>query len=824
MNVTEYALSYHSAGLRIIPTTPAKTPIKGFDLAGRFHGPMPSVLQLQQEFTQTEWIGVAGGAVLCIDIDAKAKGPVEEACKEVSDIWKLRGFTPYIESTLSGGRHIVIWVPEPKRCPGSQKIVKRYVAEATSKDKNLAFVETRGVGGYFITFPTAGYGVIEGSLLNKYMGTQEQFEEAYDEMIQVSQKWLVINEENVKSATNVKVFVPKTIAECMESSHVGPPKEKAEKPDYVEVGIFEDFSNKTDPIQLITSFGGTLVTDKEGTTKQTGDFIFFIRPGKCKGTGASFNLQKKYFRVHTSNWGPFQEDTTYSMEGAYCFYHHNGDFKKASQDLKEKGFGKFKDLTAEDVAELIVPDRRGELGVNRKNPYPIDFWPPTLKEMIKNVAYELQMPQPMVGTMMLGAMSVIPARNDCLVNWCGNKLLETLNLWTLYLDNPSAGKTTIFKILKDGILNIEKEARQCFAQRNVENRAEIMRLQKSLADLKKTDSYLEMVHVEDSIKALKDSRPPTIFVNDFTPEKLAELFSVNKCLAVLSAETQFIENILPRYGPNEQMALFLSSWSGDQARIHRKNKDQEEIVIDKPLLTLACLIQPDALMKMLEIKNSRTLGLHSRILWSANYQKQGYRDMSMNPDISEETVKPWQDACIQLNLSKNRILTLSRQASEILCSRAQRMEELKRPGEWGEDFGDVIGKIQKGQTSRIAANLHLLSGNTSDEISGETMNYAADMVLYHLIEAYWVLKYMDDPPTWQRILKWAEGKVVFDMQTCKRNCHCARSIPSFKLKIILDDMTASDNLTYSETSEMYTFRRAQVDVMDIAQRIRGEKP
>ena len=807
MNVTEHALSYHTAGLRVIPTTPAKTPIKGFDLAGRFHGPMPSVLQIQQEFTQTEWIAVAGGAVLCIDIDAKAKGPVEEACKEVSDIWKLRGFTPYIESSISGGRHIIIWVPEPKRCPGSQKIVKRYVAEATSKDKNLSFVETRGVGGYFVTYPAPGYAPIEGSLLNKYMGTQEQFEEAYDEMIQVSQKWLVINEEDVKSATNVKVFVPKTIAECMESSHVGPPKEKTEKPDYVEIGIFEDFSNKTDPIKLIESFGGTLVTDKEGKIKQKGDFIFFIRPGKPKGTGASFNLQKKYFRTHTSNWGPFGEDTTYSMEGAYCFYHHNGDFKKASQDLKEKGFGKFKDITAQDISEVNVPDRKDEIvNVRKKNEniYPINFWPEPVRKTIMDLASEIQIPEAMIGTMMLGAISVLPARQNCQVNWRGEASLETLNLWTLYLDNPSLGKSTLFNIIKGGILNIEKEVRQSFHQENRETRKQILMTKKKIDDAKKNESYDELICLEDSLKELQKVVEPTFFTVDFTPEKLSQLMSVNKCLCILSAEAQFFENMSPRYTSQDQISLILASWSGDEARVHRVDKDKSEIIIEKPLMSVACMIQPDALIKLNSIENARGRGLHSRWLWAANWIPMGYRDMSKNPNITNEMIQPWNYLCERVYLSRNRIITLSREAIEILCSRAQRMEELKRIGEWGEDIADIIGKVQKGQTARVAALLHIMSGAENDEITGKEMSRASDLIIYHLIEAGWIMKAMSFPIISKKILTWAEYKKCFDARTCKRNCAAAEHIPTKKIREYLDDLVDSGRLTKSD-SDIYSY-------------------
>lgn len=823
MNIIEHALSYHAAGLRVIPTTPAKTPIAGFDLSSRFHGSPPSVIQIQQEFTKTDWISVAGGLVLCIDIDAKAKGPVDDACREVSDLWKTYGFTPYIESTLSGGRHIVIWVPNPKRCPGSKKIVKRYVSDCPAKDKNLAFIETKGFGGYFITYPTPNYNPIEGSLLNKIMGSQDQFEDAYDEMIQLSQKWLVINEESVKSATNIKIPVPQTINECLESQHIGPPKDKAEKPDYVEVGIFEDFRGQTDPIKLIESFGGTLIVKKDEGIKQKGDFIFFTRPDKPKGTSASYNTVKKYFRCHTSNWPPFEEDTTYTLEGAYCFFHHNGDFKKASQDLKEKGFGKFKPITREDIAEINVPDRKHELLVKKNNPYPEKFWPQPLRDMIFQLARELQMPMPMVATTMLGAMSVIPARNECFVNWCGRKALESLNLWTLYLDMPSSGKSTLFKILKDGILKIEELERTEAKQEDHRRQVRLLQLEEALKEAKQEKNYDEVVNIKESIKSLEKPIIPTIFVNDFTPEKLGELFSVNKALLVLSAESQFIENLLPRYSETEQVSLFLSSWSGDEVRIHRSNKEKSEIVIKKPLLSMACLIQPDALIKLSKIENARTLGIHSRFLWNATYNPLGYRDMSVNPNITEELVKPWEDACIALNKSKHRVLDLSREASEILCSRAQRMEELKRDGNWGENYADIIGKLQKGQTSRIAAILHLLSESPSNEISGETMTLAADLAIYYLVEAYSALNISGEPARWQSILKWAEKHPIFTELECKQKSYAGKSIPMHHLRPMLEDMTLAGNLTFDKSSGTYKLASAKFDILAVINNLRGSK-
>jgi hypothetical protein len=183
------AKEYSQAGLSVIPTKADKSPLMNW----RFHQTyIMSDEEIDTAFQQpsTQSISVIGGDVSggleVIDVDCKydLTGKLwEDLDSLISKRLPEFHSQMVVAKTIGGGYHIFFKCAKPE---GNQKLASRPITQEereiilaenfhkgkseasriARKNKTRTLIETRGEGGYVLVYPSKGYQMLRGSLLN----------------------------------------------------------------------------------------------------------------------------------------------------------------------------------------------------------------------------------------------------------------------------------------------------------------------------------------------------------------------------------------------------------------------------------------------------------------------------------------------------------------------------------------------------------------------------------------------------------------------------------------------------------------------------------
>ncbi len=202
-----------------------------------------------------------------------------------------------IESTQSGGYHILYRCEEIE---GNGKL-----ATQSDKDgKKKTVIETRGEGGYLLSYPSKGYDLIQNSIDKiPFIDIQQR---SYLHTL-------------AKSYDTVGTHTKETTYKGNESSNLT---------------VGDDFNNRGDVHDVLISYGWTL-------SSRNNEIEYWKRPGKRdKGISATFNYKNSgQFYVFSSNANPLESEKSYNKFALYTYLKHNGDFKEATKDLAKQGYG-----------------------------------------------------------------------------------------------------------------------------------------------------------------------------------------------------------------------------------------------------------------------------------------------------------------------------------------------------------------------------------------------------------------------------------------------------------------------------------------------------
>jgi putative DNA primase/helicase len=95
----------------------------------------------------------------------------------------------------------------------------------------------------------------------------------------------------------------------------------------------DDFNARGDWEEILTPHGWAPVGGY-------GEEVRWCRPGKSGGVSATTNYQGSgLLHVFSSNASPFEADASYTKFSAFAWVNHGGDFTKAAQELRDKGYG-----------------------------------------------------------------------------------------------------------------------------------------------------------------------------------------------------------------------------------------------------------------------------------------------------------------------------------------------------------------------------------------------------------------------------------------------------------------------------------------------------
>jgi len=254
-----------------------------------------------QWFKGNDSIGIIAGAISgnmeVLDFDgAEYYRNFETICGHGNDKIQRMVQSCCLIQTPSGGYHLIYRSMEP--IAGNKKLART--------TDNIVKIETRGEGGYVLTYPSNGYKIIRGRPDDLPLFTSRQVQLLHD-IASVFDDW-------------VDIFPVKS-----------EPRSKAHDDDYLLPG--DDYDMRGDYECTLRKHGWvTIRCNADG-------MCLWRRPGKSNGISASTGYGgERWFNCFTSNGRPF-ETTGYSPFGVYAMLECGGDFKLAAANLRELGYG-----------------------------------------------------------------------------------------------------------------------------------------------------------------------------------------------------------------------------------------------------------------------------------------------------------------------------------------------------------------------------------------------------------------------------------------------------------------------------------------------------
>lgn len=381
--------------------------------------------------------------------------------------------------------------------------------------------------------------------------------------------------------------------------------------------------------------------------------------------------------------------------------------------------------------------------------FPTECLGTILKKYTIELAEELQVPEDMVGTAILGILGLCNQgkyKVEARKGW-----QETLNLFTLIIANPSEKKSPICKRLTNSIYEYEKQKNISLQPKIMSSKDNKQILEKKLANLKKKlikndnankDSKINIENIKKEIKDLQEQliefeevNEVKLIADDVTPEALSSIMAKNnEKMAIISAEGGIFATMNGRYNNNvPNFDIFLKAYSNEPIKIDRQNGETKTLY--NPLLTMVLFVQPVILEQVFSNYAFKGRGLCSRFLYTYPESKVGKRAINTKL-VSEELENNYNELIANLISTniENKILKLSDEAyfkfiefNEFLEN--QLLENLY-------DMNDWAGKLL-GIALRLAGNLHVVNNYSTYnfEINEQIMESAIKLSKYFLSHA-----------------------------------------------------------------------------------------
>lgn len=197
---------------------------------------------------------------------------------------------------------------------------KKVATKARTTDKVRVLIETRGLGGQIVCYPSLGYEFIYGDFYSITELTQEE----RDTLIGIARQFNETIEEYVPNTKNIK-------------------KVKG-------LSSFEDYNNRADVVSLLQSHGWKVV-------KRQGSKTIFLRPGQASSmTSGNYDENKKWFSVFTTST-EFEPEKAYLPYAVFAMLECNNDFAEASKKLYEMGYGDREEVKKEAPSTRVITSR-----------------------------------------------------------------------------------------------------------------------------------------------------------------------------------------------------------------------------------------------------------------------------------------------------------------------------------------------------------------------------------------------------------------------------------------------------------------------------------
>lgn len=329
-------------------------------------------------------------------------------------------------------------------------------------------------------------------------------------------------------------------------------------------------------------------------------------------------------------------------------------------------------------------------------PFPVDAFPPALRDYVLAVAETTQTKVDMSATAALAVLALcqqgkfrIKGKDD----W-----IEPLNLFAVIVAEPSERKSAVINFMTHPVSRYESEYNQQHAAAIERSRMEKRILEKQQRNLE--DQILKgKVQMEDlqdislQLAGLREMMPMRLYVDDVATEKLTSVLAENNgTAAVVSAEGGIFDMLAGIYTKNVNIDVFLKGHSGDNIRVDRVGRNSKSIM--NPALTVLLAVQPSVLSGMMRNGVFRGRGLTARFMYCMPQSIVGERKYRTQPIPAE--VSRCYEVLIRNLLEDDipqtpKLINLSPEADKLLESFACEVES-KMKTEYA-DIPDWAGKL-----------------------------------------------------------------------------------------------------------------------------------
>lgn len=506
-----------------------------------------------EELQATTGIGIVTGYdfLECIDVDTKVFSTQHEKDIFWNEYFQTlqdnivdfkKKFAVY--QTKSGGFHIIY---KSKRVQGNTKI-------ASLKGHKEAVIETRGVGGYMFLYPENRFCDLS------YFEIQFISDEDREILWQISKSYNYIDEIPEAPKKDKKIYAEN------------------------EITPWDDFNNKTDIWDVIQSDffippsgqkNKHYLIKRHGSTAAHSGYVF-------KDTGCMYLFSTGTIYPHEKLISPFV---------AFAYKHHFGDFKEATKDLYEQGFGTRLKKKIDEIKPFI-PEKIEIQNID----FPIEIFPKEMQFYILECANKLDSNIDYMGVSLMWLISVIIGNSfevEVKKGWIENGVL-----WLAVVGKAGIGKTPSINNIIFPLMKLNSKEFKKYIQK-MEEYNHYCSLSK-----KEKEEYPEV---------LKPKKTQFI-ANDITLEALVELHQESdNAIGVFKDELAGWLKDMNKYRAGSDLEFWLSCWSGKSVSMNRRSVSST--FVEKPFISVLGGIQP-SILNNLSTEENKENGFMDRMLLS----------------------------------------------------------------------------------------------------------------------------------------------------------------------------------------------------------------
>lgn len=420
---------------------------------------------------------------------------------------------------------------------------------------------------------------------------------------------------------------------------------------------------------------------------------------------------------------------------------------------------------------------------NPQQAYPIDSLPSIIKEAIITYQQYGQQPTPLIAC---SALANISLACQSLANVARDHLLVSpISLYFLVVAQSGERKSGVDKTFGAGIRNWQKSTIENLmpeaSSSNIIHQAWCAERDGLVKQIRKTSIMGEdTLQLQEQLKELVNKEPPVqllpeLFFEDITQEAfIANLATGWPSSSLWSDEASIV---LSGHGMQNGSTKFISTlnrlWDGNSFITHRKTS--KNFVVSNRRLTVSLMLQPLLLLHLLKRHDgmSRQSGFLARSLITHPVSSMGGR-LYKEPPQNLEALDHFHTRiteCLDRSLCLDSkgchelpTMVFSPPAKAKWVTFFNEVEKgLNNSNKW-QHIPDFASKSLE-NVARLAALLHLFTGNDTREIAQESVEQAITIVHWHLIETKHILEPVNESTTAQdavKLINWIKSRNLND--------------------------------------------------------------